>query len=73
MKNIQKDRTLVRFSTPDPITNAIVVSRALPDHSTEPIGEIYPDFGNGENSAMYASANTHGEELFPSTSGLLIF
>ena len=68
MENIQKDKMLVRFSTPDPITNAIVVSRVLPDNSAEPIGRIYPDFGNGEDSVMYVSTNDQGKLLFPPTS-----
>ena len=71
MENTQKDRMLIRFSTPDPITNLIVVSRVLPDHSAEPIGIIYPDFGNGENSAMYVSTNNQSTVLFPPTSDFI--
>lgn len=67
MENIHKNRTLVRFSAPDPDTNSIVVSRVLPDNSAEPIGKIYPDFGDGEDFTMYISANIHGEVLFPAT------
>jgi hypothetical protein len=68
MENIQKDKTLVRFSSPDPNTNSIIVSRVLPDDSAEPIGKIFPDFGNGEDSVMYISVNNNGEMLFPATS-----
>ena len=71
MENRQKDRTLVRFSTPDPITNAILVSRVLPDHHAEPIGKVYPDFGDGEDVAMYVSSNNHGERLFAPTSDFI--
>lgn len=68
MENIQKDSMLIRFSSPDPNTNSIIVCRVLPDNSTEPVGRIYPDLGNGEGSAMYISTNIHGEVLFPPTS-----
>lgn len=67
MDAIQKDRILIKFSTPDPIARAIAVSRVLPDHSTEPIGTVYADFGNGESSTMYVSTNNQGEVLFPPT------
>jgi hypothetical protein len=68
MKKIQKDRRPIRFSSPDPITSSITVSRVLSDKSSEPIGKIYPDFGNGEDSAMYVSTDSLGNALFPPTS-----
>ncbi|RPH33013.1 MAG: hypothetical protein EHM93_06785 [Bacteroidales bacterium] len=71
MKTTHNDRALVNFSSPDPITNHIVVSRVLPDHSVEPIGIIYPDFGNEEISAMYASTDNQGAMLFPPTSDFI--
>ena len=43
MKKVSGDRVFVKFSKPDPITNAIVVSRVLPDYTTEPIGKINSD------------------------------
>ena len=67
MKKSLTDRVLVEFSKPDNM-NTVIVSRVLPDNSAEPIGKIYPDFGNGEDPAMYISANNQGEELFPPTS-----
>jgi hypothetical protein len=67
MKNAQKDKMLVRFSTPDPNTNTIVASRVLPDNSEEPIGMIYPDFGREEDSITYISVNNQGRILFPPT------
>ena len=57
----------VKFSTPDPITNIIVVSRVLPDNTTEPFGNIYADFRGGEDSAMYISTDNNGRALFPPT------
>mgnify|MGYP001588736199 CR=1 FL=1 len=67
MKNRHNDIRLVRFSAPDPITNHIVVSRILSDHRAEPIGIVYADFENGENSTMYVSINNQGAVLFPPT------
>ena len=67
MKNFRKDRMLIKFSKPDLITNAIVVSRVLPDNTAEPIGKIYSDIDDKTGSVMYISTNIQGEEIFSPT------
>lgn len=67
MKNSQEDRPIIRFSTPDPMTNSILVSRVLTDYSTEPIGEIHPEMTKDGDSLIYSFTNNYGEELIPPT------
>ena len=67
MKNFRKDRMLIKFSKPDSITNAIVVSRVLPDNTAEPIGKIHSDIDDKTGSVMYISTNNQGEEIFSPT------
>jgi hypothetical protein len=71
MKNAQEDRPIIRFSTPDPMTNSILVSRVLPDYSTEPIGEINPEMSKEGDSLIYSSTNNQGEELIPPTADFI--
>jgi hypothetical protein len=68
MKKSLVERTLVKFSTLDPFINEITVYRVLPDNSEEPIGKVFPDLRNEEDSVIYVSTNNHGEEIFPPTS-----
>ena len=67
MKKISGDRVFIKFSKPDLITNAIVVSRVLPDNTAEPIGKIYSDIDDKTGSVMYISTNNQGEEIFSPT------
>lgn len=71
MEKMQNDRTLVRFSTPDPATNTVSVFRVMADNSTETIGQITPDLSNGEDSIIYISTNNQGEEIFPPTADFI--
>lgn len=64
------DRVLVEFSKPDN-TNTVIVSRVLPDHSTEPIGKVSPDLSNGEDSLIYISTNNQGEEICSPTADFI--
>lgn len=70
MKKTNDERT-VKFSAPDPSTNIIKVSRVLPDGSEESIGQVYPDFGNGDESIIYRSVDRNGEETLPPTSDFI--
>jgi len=70
MKKTMTDRVLVEFSKPDN-TNTVIVSRVLPDHSTEPIGKVSPDLSNGEDSLIYISTNNQGEEIYPPTADFI--
>lgn len=71
MKKTNDERTQVKFSAPDPSTNIIKVSRVLPDGSEESIGQVYPDFGNGDESIIYRSVDRNGEETLPPTSDFI--
>jgi hypothetical protein len=71
MKKTKDEGTQVRFSNPDPSTNIIKVSRVLPDGSLEFIGQVYPDFGNGDESIVYRSVDRNGEETLPPTSDFI--
>jgi uncharacterized protein YkuJ len=71
MKETNDERTQVKFSAPDPSTNIIKVSRVLPDGSEESIGQVYPDFGNGDESIIYRSVDRNGEETLPPTSDFI--
>jgi len=71
MKKAQEDSSLVRFSPPEPISNTVKVTRVLPDNTEEFIGQIYPDFTDGEDSIKYVSVNYLGEELLPPTSDFI--
>ena len=71
MKKINDERTQVKFSNPDPSTNIIKVSRTLPNGSEEFIGQVYPDFGNGDESIIYRSVDRNGEETLPPTSDFI--
>jgi len=71
MKKTIHEGTQVKFSNPDPATNIIRVSRVLSDGSEESIGQIYPDFADGEDSIKYVSVNYLGEELLPPTSDFI--
>ncbi|MFH0866631.1 MAG: hypothetical protein V1904_10570 [Bacteroidota bacterium] len=71
MKNLQKDRTLIRFSAPAPFINEVIVSRVLADNSTEPIGKVYPDLRNEGDSIIYISTDNNGDEIFPPTSDFI--
>jgi hypothetical protein len=71
MKKINDERTQVKFSNPDPATNIIKVSRLLPDGSEESIGQVYPDFGHGDESIIYRSVDRNGEETLPPTSDFI--
>ncbi|MFA6089449.1 MAG: hypothetical protein WC755_06300 [Candidatus Woesearchaeota archaeon] len=68
MKKQKKDKALIEFSKPDPITNIVIVNRVLQNSTTEPIGKVYPDLSNGEDSLIYISVNNAGEEIFPPSS-----
>jgi hypothetical protein len=57
MKKTNEEGTQVKFSNPDPSTNIIKVSRVLPDGSEEFIGQVYPDFGTGDESIIYRSVD----------------
>jgi len=70
MKKTNDERT-VKFSAPDPSTNIIKVLRVLPDGSEESIGQVYPDFGNGDESIIYRSVDRNGEETLPPTSDFI--
>ena len=71
MKKTIDEGTQVRFSNPDPSTNIIKVSRVLPDGSEESIGQVYPEFGNGEETIIYRSVDRNGEETLPPTSDFI--
>jgi uncharacterized protein YkuJ len=71
MKKTNDERTQVKFSAPDPSTNIIKVSRVLPDGSEESIGQVYPDFGNGDESIIYRSVDRNGEETLSPTSDFI--
>lgn len=71
MKETNDERTQVKFSAPDPSTNIIKVSRVLPDGSEESIGQVYPDFGNGDESIIYRSVDRNGEETLAPTSDFI--
>ncbi len=71
MKKGQKDRISVRFGHPEPNSNIVKVTKVLPDNTEEFIGQIYPDFTDGEDSSKYVSVNTLGEELLPPTSDFI--
>jgi hypothetical protein len=62
---MNRDKIHLRYSPPDSLTNEVIVSRVLPDNSSEPIGKIYPDPNNGEDSLIYVSVNNKGEEIIP--------
>lgn len=68
MKKAHGDRILVRFSTPDPKTNIIKVSKVLPNDTEKSVGQIYPYFEDGEDSIKYISVDNRGQELFPLSS-----
>jgi hypothetical protein len=70
MKKSPKERALVEFSKPDNL-NTVTVSRVLPDNSTEPIGKVYTDLSNGEDSLIYISINNRGEEVLPPTANFI--
>jgi hypothetical protein len=71
MKKTNEEGTQVKFSNPDPSTNIIKVSRVLPDGSEEFIGQVYPDFGTGDESIIYRSVDRNGEETLPPTSDFI--
>lgn len=71
MKKTQEDRILVRFSPPEPISNTVKVTRVLSDNTEEFIGQINPDFTDGEDSIKYVSVNYLGEELLSPTSDFI--
>ena len=58
------DRAKLKFSSPDPETQEVIVNRILPDNKLEPIGKIYLDYNIETNSSMYISTNNKGEEIF---------
>lgn len=68
MKKPKKDKALIEFSKPDPITNMVIVNITLPNNTTKPIGKVYPDLSHGEDSLIYISVNNAGEEIFPPSS-----
>ena len=70
MKKSPIDRVLVEFSKPDN-TNTVIVSRILPDNSTEPIGCVSPYISNGDDSQIYVSTNKMGEEIIPPTADFI--
>lgn len=67
MKTSQTDEEIIIFSSPEPMSNTVFVSRIHPDYTTEIIGKIYPNFNTEEDSIYYTSANIRGEQLFPPT------
>jgi hypothetical protein len=71
MKQSQIEKPLLVFSTPDSLLNTVTVFRVLPDNSTEPIGEIYPDLSNGKDSLIHISTNNQGEDLLPPTADFI--
>lgn len=71
MKKSQAERPLVIFSTPDSFMNEVTVFRVLSDNSQEPIGKVYPDLSNGEDSLIYISTNNQSEEIFPPTADFI--
>jgi hypothetical protein len=71
MKKTNDEGTQVRFSNPDPSTNIIKVSKVLPDGSEESIGQVYPEFGNGDESIVYRSVDRNGEETLRPTSDFI--
>ncbi len=58
----------VKFSAPNSSSNTVSVFRVLPDNSSEIIGEIHTDSITDEDSPIYISTNSQGEELMPPTS-----
>ncbi len=71
MVKAREDRIPLKFSSLDPISNSVKVTRILPDNTEESIGQIYLDFTDGEDSIKYISVNSLGEELIPSTSDFI--
>jgi hypothetical protein len=67
VENEQGNSTSVKFGIPDPQTHIVIVSRVLPDGTSEPIGRIYSDFSS-EDSVKYISLSNNGEEVFPPSS-----
>jgi len=71
MNKTKEEKILIRVSPPKPVSNIVNVTRVLPDGSEEFIGQISPDFTDGEDSIKYVSVNNLGEELLPPTSDFI--
>jgi hypothetical protein len=67
MNKPQENKVLVRFSTPDPTTSIVNVTRILSDGSEEPIGLVFPNFDHEDDSVNYISVDNFGQEIFPPT------
>jgi hypothetical protein len=71
MKKPRDNSVFVRFSSPDPITSIVNVTRILSDGTEEAIGVVYPIFDNESDSVNYVSINNFGQEIFPPTSDFI--
>ena len=68
MKKNQQDKPLLKFSSPDPVTSRIFVSKVLPDNSLEPIGIVFPCFSNEDGCVYYYSSDMNCDNIGSYTS-----
>lgn len=67
-----RGRIFAEFNIPRKFTQPIVVSRYLPDNSTERIGYIYQQFSEGEGTIAYICEDRNAKQLFPPTLDYLV-
>lgn len=62
-----RGRIFAEFTRPKTISDPVIVSRYLPDNTTERIGTIYLNFSEDEDAVTYTCIDRNGRMLFPPT------